>query len=627
MKKLLSFSVRYVLFWLVIFNIHRVVFLLFNSSFITWHPFGEVLLSFYHALPLDISAASYFVMVPLLLFVIFNLGGWLDTFRRVTGFYTGFLLFTVALLHGGDLAVYPEWQNKVSFTVLEHLIHPSEAVDTATSGYMLTFLITAAVQFAVGWWLYVLIVRRRLEFGSLKLPIEKLRLIGMFVVIAGLLVLGIRGGLKRFPVNVSSAYYSSQGVLNDAAVNTPWNFMNNVIDNYTAMSGNMFSYYKGNEACNTMNSLYDYPQGEHLQFLDTTRPNIVLIIMESWQADVVASDGGMAGMSPQFDKLASQGILFTNFYGNGHTSEKGNAAILSGFPAFPWASVITQPSKYREVPSINDQLKQEGYQSSYIYGGQLIYANIKGYLTDHGFDHVQDYNDVAGKYPEGEGNLGVHDEYMYKELLERIDQQKPPFLSCMFTMSTHAPYDIPNEPDTLVDWGGKFNDYCRTVRYADHALGEFIAKAKKKPWFNNTLFIFVADHGHATPRWYDYRDARRARIPFLFYGPVINDSCRGLKINKLGSQIDIAATLFSQMKIDHSVYPWSKDLMDTLTPQFAPYSFHNGFGWIRPDGWFGYEMSYKAFFPDSFLLNQHHEQLEKEGRSFFQCSFEEFQEL
>jgi phosphoglycerol transferase MdoB-like AlkP superfamily enzyme len=564
--------------------------------------------------------ACYFLLFPLLLLlvsIVVSTERWLQPTLKA---YTALLVIVVALLQAGDLAVYPEWHSKVSFKVLTHLAHPSEAILSATWGYTLIFVLEFTAQLVFGYWLYRWLLRN-ISLPPLRQFSETAKAVGLWLLLVFATLFGIRGTLRTFPINVSSAYFSKDPVLNDMAVNTPWNFMNNVLDNLNSLNTNVFAFYPLNEACATTQSLSTNGNANAVPLLFTNnRPNIVLLIMESWQADVIGTLGGIEGLTPYFDSLANNGVLFTNFYANAHTSDKGNAAILAGYPAFPLASVITQPSKYRSIPTINQPLKGEGYYSTYHYGGQLIYANIKGFLADHQFDEIVDINNLEDKWPTGK--LGVHDEYMYQELHQHLNKLPEPFFSCLFTLSTHSPYDIPTVAG--IDSGNEHQPYLNTIKYADESLRAFFNAIKNEPWYSNTVFVMVADHGHATPRFYPIHDAHRFRIPLLIYGDMIKPEYKGFQVDRIGSQIDIAATILYQLGLGHSQFTNSKNLLDTTQQQFAPYSFHNGIGWIRPDGDFGYELSSKAFYPDT--LNKTHP-LVKEGFSFFECRFQDFLDL
>jgi phosphoglycerol transferase MdoB-like AlkP superfamily enzyme len=177
-------------------------------------------------------------------------------------------------------------------------------------------------------------------------------------------------------------------------------------------------------------------------------------------------------------------------------------------------------------------------------------------------------------------------------LIQEINSHKKPFLQCAFTGSTHSPYDQPTAKRGR-PFKGAEADYMNSLVYSDECLGEFIQKCKKYDWYKNTLFVFVADHGHATPTTVDPGSGKFYHVPLLFFGEPIKKEFRGKRIKKVGSQSDIASTLVYQMKGDISRYPYSKDLMNPKSPEFAFHCIIRGYGWVTKKGNFTYYMEQK----------------------------------
>jgi phosphoglycerol transferase MdoB-like AlkP superfamily enzyme len=208
---------------------------------------------------------------------------------------------------------------------------------------------------------------------------------------------------------------------------------------------------------------------------------------------------------------------------------------------------------------------------------------------DHGFDVVKDENNFPGDLPRGK--LNFYDKDLYKFLLKEINQHGEPFLQCAFTGSTHAPYDQPKGKGK--HFTGQEADYMNSLVYSDESLGNFMRECKKQSWYKNTIFVFVADHGHATPTVNDPGRGAFYHVPLLFYGEPIKKEFRGKRMKTIGSQSDIAATLLYQMNGDLTRYPWSKDLMNPKVPQFAFHSIIRGYGWVTQKGNFAYYMEQK----------------------------------
>ena len=177
---------------------------------------------------------------------------------------------------------------------------------------------------------------------------------------------------------------------------------------------------------------------------------------------------------------------------------------------------------------------------------------------------------------------------MLEYLKDKTGTLKEPFLSSIFTLSSHSPYDQPMED--VFDWGGSDKGYINSIHYTDKSIGEFIKEAKKEKWYKNTLFIFTADHSHHTPKAWSRADKRWHHIPILFYGDVLKPEYKGMVFDKIISQRDIAATLLSQLEIEHSKFEWSRDVFCKDYRENAYIMNKNGFGLITNEGSLTYDL-------------------------------------
>lgn len=299
--------------------------------------------------------------------------------------------------------------------------------------------------------------------------------------------------------------------------------------------------------------------------------------MESYTAKLVGCLGGEPGVTPNLDRIASKGLLFTNIYAAGDRSEKGQVAVLSGYPNQAITSIIKTPSKTQNLPAINKSLEKEGYHSSYTYGGELEFANIKSYLVNAGFQKlVSKYS-----FPPSQRatSWGVHDHIVLNRFFEDIKKEQQPFLATVFTLSSHEPYDVPMAPHFTGD--DETTLFKNAFYYTDSTIGNFIEKIKKEPWWQNTLVVLVADHGHPLPGHDPNDRPSKFHIPLIFTGGALQ--LKGV-VKNTGSQTDIAKTILHQLGIPANDFKWSKDLLDSSARQFAFYSFNNGFGFVNPSG-------------------------------------------
>jgi phosphoglycerol transferase MdoB-like AlkP superfamily enzyme len=270
----------------------------------------------------------------------------------------------------------------------------------------------------------------------------------------------------------------------------------------------------------------------------------------------------------------------------------------------------------------NSSLEAEGYHSSFYFGGQLIYGNIKGYLYYHGFDNIIEQADMDPMLPVGK--LGIHDEYVMKRQLKDLNTLQQPFFSVLFTLSTHPPYDMPiNKFNNFAEIENK---YLNAAHYTDSCLGDYFKIAKKTKWYENTLFVILSDHSHKTHKQWNFCAPEHFKIPMLFFGEVLRSKYRGTRIDKIGSQVDVNATLLNQLDIYTKSFKWSKDLLDPRSPAFAFYSWYDGYAWVTPKGHFAYENRFQKYFHLQADSGYSQENLIREGKSYLQYTFQKYLE-
>ncbi|MEO6452468.1 MAG: LTA synthase family protein, partial [Ginsengibacter sp.] len=428
------------------------------------------------------------------------------------------------------------------------------------------------------------------------------------------LIVPIRGGLQQIPINQSNVYFSDKVFANHAAVNVGWNVMKSILKK-DFDKHNPYIYFSEQQAQQSFDSLYPSEKYLPAQILNTSRPNIILIILESYTSKFVGCLGGLPGVTPNIDKIASEGMLFTNIYASGERSEKGLVALLSGYPAQTTTSIIFSPAKTENLPNLNKVLKQQGYHSSYYYGGELAFANIKSYLLNAGYDKLISKDDFDKK--DYNSKWGVHDHVLLNKFDADLNTQTQPFFSTLFTLSSHEPYEIPVKPKF------KGNDettkFKNSFYYTDQVIGNFIEHAKAQSWWDKTLIIMVADHGHRLPGEDPNDRPLKFRIPLILTGGALK--LKRVLNNTIGSQTDIAYTLLQQMGLQNKDFKWSKNLLDTTAKQFAFYVFNDGFGFVTPQGALTFDnlskkIIYKDKDADTSQLNF--------GKAYMQFSFEDF---
>ena len=567
----------------------------------------EVLKLFYYGVRMDASFTGYICILPFLLFFISSV---FPRFKsaRILYVYTVALVILFSFLNVADLELYTAWGFRMDATPLQYFSNPAEMGATVSSAPVILLLLLWMLSASV----FIFIYKKYFYYYGQK-QVARVRfadvIISLFLI--AFLFIPIRGGIQKIPMNISDVYFSEKMFANHAAVNLPWNVMFSLLNRGEA--NNPFDYFTLPHAQELVAELYESKDPQPRLVLNTDRPNIIVIILESFTAKLVGCLGAEKGVTPQLDKIAAEGLLFTNIYAAGDRSEKGQIGILSAYPNQAITSIIKTPTKTRALPSINQQLEQYGYQTSFTYGGELEFANIKSYLLNTGFDQLTDKYDFP--LSQRTTSWGVHDGYVFNKFYDELSHKKDPFFATLFTLSSHEPYDVPIHHFNGKDETSQFKN---SVYYTDSVLGKFIEQSKAAPWWNNTLIVLVADHGHPLPG-HDANDrASKFHIPLIFAGGALEDTGR---ITKIGSQTDIVPTLLSQLHLPVDDFKWGKDLLDSASRSFAFYSFNNGFGIVTPSGAASFDnVSKKLIYKDPAFDTS----LLKYGKAYMQFSYEDY---
>ncbi|EOR94298.1 putative sulfatase [Arcticibacter svalbardensis MN12-7] len=613
----LTLLVRYFTFWILFFFLERLVFVLYNADKLKSTSFIEIVQVFVYGLWMDASMVGYICVIPLLLFVqIWVIRGFRLPFR-ILKIYSYFLIILFSIITVVNFNIYREWGTKINYRAFEFAFSsPTEAIASSVSSPVFLTLLILVLLIAGGVLLFRLLVKPGVEKqGNIFLKIS----VGLFIM--GLNFLAIRGGWQLAPMNESMAYFSLNPLLNYASVNTEWSLIHDFM-NARYSSKNVYSFFKPEEAKAIVKTLYNKPEGNNTQVLRVTNPNIVVIIMESFTGNVVESLGGEKGIDPEMEKLIAGGLFFNEVYSSGSRTDKGVVSVLSAFPAQGKRSIMKENSKQVKLPALPASFAQNGYSTSFYYGGESRFFNMKSYLLSHNYQKIIDRNDFPNL--DLSSKWGAYDGPVYTKMLAELTNQQAPFFSTFLTLTNHEPFDLPGRSHFPGDDTG--NKFRSTAYYADSCLGAFIREAKKKSWYTNTLFIMVADHGHHLPKGdLEISDPQRYRIPLLFFGDVIKPEFRGVKINKVGNQTDIAATLLNQLGMDSNPYVWSKDLLHPKSPDFSFFNWDYGLGVINADQALSYETVGKSVIykrnPGSKVGN---EKLLRDGKACMQEVYQEF---
>lgn len=566
MRAFIRYMLVLVLFWTGFFLLQQVCFLYFHPGALKGIAAEAVRYSFRRALPMDIAAACYLSMPVALLCIPLFLREvrWL---RNVIRTYIGLAVVLSAFISVTDIALFHAWGTKINHKALSYLVYPKEAMIAATGEPIAQLVVVMIAQCAVA-----LFIQSRIDHKRSFLMRPTWQRMVVPVLIPALLLVGMRGGPQDDPINRSWSYHTVHPILNLGSLNGVWNVIV-LLAEPPEFETNPYAFMTTEEAQARFDRLHAPGSGARRMILTMERPNIVMVMLESWTADVVGALGGDSGVTPGFDRLASEGLLFTDFYSTGFRTEQGLCALISGFPSQPKTTIIRQYGKFDRLPSLVNVLDSAGYRSAYYYAGDAVFANTRSYLEAMGYDVVHDQN----SFPiERRTRWGAYDEELFAFHVKDAARSGEPFFHTVMTSTSHEPFDVP------LDEGFPGKDqpqmYRNSVHYTDRTLADFIDACKGQRWYDRTLFIIVADHGHFLPYNRGNYSAQRHRIPFLLLGGALTPDLRGTRDSTFGCHVDLTASLLGQLGLTHQRFIWSKDIFDPSKQHFAFWTFDDGIG-------------------------------------------------
>lgn len=570
MKERLGYIIAIFLAWLPVFAIQKPVFMLYNHAMADGVRFVDWLLVVWHGLKLDCTIAGYLTAFPLLcvLLSVWLHGPWL---KRILRGYFLLMAILVAAIFAADVALYAYWGFRLDTTPLFYLKTPKDAMASVPLWTIVTQTILFAVYAYAIYWLF-----RRFILSWTPEKMVRKRLLGSLgvLILGGLMFIPIRGGVTTSTANVGMVYFSQNQYLNHSAINPCFSLLASLAKEQDFAS--QFDYFPEDERQRIFTSLFlptDTVAEGGVELLNTQRPNILLILLESFSANAVEVVGGEAGVTPHLNRLSQEGVLFTNMYANSFRTDRGLVSILNGYPAQPTTSIMKYPAKSQTLPSIAHALDKVGYRSDMLYGGDINFTNMQSYFFGSGYSAITADRDfpLSSRLSKWGANDDITLQWLYESLKERPTDQ--PWMNTFLTLSSHEPFVVP--------YARLEDPYLNSVAFTDSCLGDFIDKTKQLPLWDNLLIVLVSDHGFRYPHNMQEYDPQRYHIPMLWIGGAVKEPA---VVETLASQIDLPATLLKQLGLPTDDFAFSKDILNPASSQFAFYTFNNGFGFIDQSG-------------------------------------------
>lgn len=572
MKKRLLFILTVFFCWLPILAIQKPVFILYHHALANGCSLTDYLKVITHGLLLDCTVSGYLTAIPLLCILI---SIWLPGafYQKFLKGYFGVAALLIAAIFAVDVALYGYWGFRLDATLFFYLQSPADAMASVPVGtFFLQFLLFLIYAYGIFW------IFKRFIIPLFPATPVRSRLGGTMIVLllGGILFIPIRGGVTTSTANVGMVYFSKNQFLNHSAINPAFSLLASLSKQQDfAAQFNFFPEEERQERYTALTQTNDTLPGnaEKRSLLTTDRPNILIILMESFTANAIEAVGGEPGITPNLNKLSQEGITFTNMYANSFRTDRGIVSVLNGYLAQPTTSIMKYPAKSQTLPSIAKSLGEQGYTADMLYGGDINFTNMQSYFFSSGYSQITADRDfpLSSRLSKWGANDNITFTHLYESIRER--DEKTPWLSTFLTLSSHEPFEVPYHH--LED------PYLNSMAFTDSCIGSFIGQLKELPVWKNTLVVLVSDHGYRYPASLTDYEPRRFHIPMIWLGGAIKEPAI---IDTYANQTDLAATLLSQLNLPHDSFTFSRDILAPGYPEYAFYTFPNGFGFIDSTG-------------------------------------------
>ncbi|WP_248742604.1 MULTISPECIES: LTA synthase family protein [unclassified Pseudomonas] len=541
--------------WLVVFLLTRTVLLLTHLD----EAGGGALSMFGVGLVYDLGFLAYAALPMGLYLLLCPPGLWRRRGHR--WFLQGLLtvsLYAMLFTAVAEWLFWDEFGVRFNFIAVDYLVYSDEVLNNVLESYPIGKLLSILAVLAIA----LSFALRKPFNAALDAPLPPLRgrLLNALalLVVAGLSLQMISQDAPR--AQGGNAYQ------NELASNGPYQF-------FAAFRNNELDYsqfYKSlpaDKVAGQMRAELNEPNARFVgqdpqdirRDIDnpgvTRKPNIVLVTIESLSAKYLGSNGDGRNLTPNLDALRKQSLYFNNFYATGTRTDRGLEAITLAIPPTPGRSIVKRIGRESGFASLGQQLSAVGYDSVFVYGGRGYFDNMNAFFSGNGY-RVVDQSSVDESEIHFKNAWGMADEDLYKQTLKLADAdyaKQQPFLLQLMTTSNHRPYTYPENRIDIKSGNGRDG----AVKYTDYAIGQFLEQARQKPWFDNTIFIFVADHTAGSAGKEDL-PITNYQIPLFIYAPKLIEPRENAQ---LASQIDLAPTLLGLLNLDYQSTFFGRNLL------------------------------------------------------------------
>lgn len=602
-----------------------------------WRPWIILLLtgllllfSFWQLVPVEYSAALHWLVViyiaaRLLIFTWLAIKG--PAYRvkwRQAALYVAFFVVIFLLLFNAvsEYFFWNEFSTRYNFIAVDYLVYTTEVMGNIRESYPIGWIIAGVLVTAI---MIVFLVRK-----SIARPMPYTVSIGArtgwavaLLILPVITFLFMPGGMKKFSGNAYANELAANGLFEFGAA-----FNNNELDFYSFYRSlpdkEAFNIVRKDLAAPNVKLVNDtlFSTEHEVHYTEPERKlNVVLISVESFNADFMKAFGNKENITPRLDSLAEKSLLFTNLYASGTRTVRGLEALALSIPPTPGQSVVKRPNN-GNMFSLGAVFRSKGYKSRYIYGGYSYFDNMNAFFSGNQYE-VTDRRALSPGQIHYANIWGVADEDLFTLTLQKLDEDyksHKPFFAHVMTVSNHRPFTY---PEGKIDIPPSLQKREGAVKYTDYAIGKFINEAHSRPWFNNTVFVIVADHCAGSAGKVEL-PVTGYHIPMLIYSPA--NIAPGI-VDRLTAQIDVPATILGLLKFNYRSKFFGQDIL-SLPPghERAFISTYQGLGFLK-DGQLVIQSPIKSveqFKPDFTLGNAQktklNDSLAKEAIAYYQCA-------
>jgi phosphoglycerol transferase MdoB-like AlkP superfamily enzyme len=526
---------------------------------------------------------------------------WFGSWLHRIPFVLGFLVFWIVqvFIYFIEYYFFDEFKSRFNTVAVDYLVAPHEVAGNIWESYNVMLIVGICAAVSLVWMIFALVYFKQMWFQPLRARSRFMQFFGALVVFA-LLWITFNPQFTLFADvfsrnwsacidwligTVEGTHFSSNRTLNEIANNGSFSFVNAALTrdlDYTAY----YSTMSKDEAYRRTRQLLAMPgenmTGQTNSILrhvtgDSSKPrlNVVILLEESLGSEFWGSLGRSNTLTPEMDTLATNaGLFFTNIYASGNRTVRGFEGVLSSFPPLPGDSIVKR-DRSTNVESIARVLKREGYNTIFFYGGRGMFDSMKSYALNNGWDRFLEHNPP---FHDDFTNAnfatvwGVCDEEVYDRAIDEfrdLNKKGKPFLGTIMSVSNHKPYTypsgrIPEDPEP--------QKREKAVKYSDWCLGQFFSKAKKEPFWTNTVFVVVADHG---ARVYGSQSIPifSYEIPFVILGPAVVKA--PARFGQLGCSLDVAPTVLGLIGRPYDTMFFGRDLLKEPKGEGRVFINHN----------------------------------------------------